>query len=620
MMILSRHVVAVLLATVLSIGSVSAANIVILNNDAAGEGFNDPTSVAPVGGNSGTTLGQQRLNVFANAAAAWGALLSSNVTINVQSNFDPLTCTSSQAVLGSAGTATIHRNFSNAPYSNTYYPAALASSLANADLNGNTAEIKITFNSSVDNNNNCLNNTNWYYGVDGNKPANTIDLRTVVLHELAHGLGFATFVDVTTGKKFGTGNGNNDAFMLNLHDHSLNLPWSSMTNAQRAASATDTGDLHWIGSQVTANSGGLTAGKSGGHVRMYAPSTLAPGSSVSHFDTALAPNELMEPIITGTQTNPGLAVLLMQDIGWTLLNTAPAISAISNKTTNEDTASGLISFTVSDQQMAAGSLVVTASSSNTDIVQNSGLVLGGSGANRNLTITPVSNANGVVTITVTVSDGSSSTDSAFQLTVNAVNDPPVIAVTNPVDAAVFGETANIAFSATATDVEDGNIAANVQWSSDRDGGLGAGSNLVRNLSLGAHVITASITDSVNSTITDQISVTINPDWDLDGDGMADAWEQANFGTLARDGTGDFDNDGILDLQEYQNSLVTHDGDVNGDGQVNAGDLLLAWRHVLGLSLLSQPQIDRGDLYPPGAADGVLNMSDLILLQKMLLNQ
>ena len=615
-MILSRHVVAALFATLLSVGSVSAANIDILNNDAAGEGFNDPTSVSPIGGNAGTTLGQQRLNVFANAAAVWGALISSNVTIKVQSNFDPLTCTSSQAVLGSAGTATVHRNFSNAPYSSTYYPAALASSLANSDLNGNTAEINITFNSSVDNNNNCLNNTNWYYGVDGNKPANTIDLRTVVLHELAHGLGFATFVDVTTGKKFGTGNGYNDAFMLNLHDHSLNLPWSSMSDAQRAASAIDSGDLHWIGSQVTANSGGLTAGKSGGHVRMYAPSTLAPGSSVSHFDTALAPNELMEPFITGAQTNPGLALSLMQDIGWA---TAPTISTITNKTINEDTVSGLISFTVGDQETAAGSLIVTASSSNPDIVQNSGLVLGGSDANRNLTITPVSDANGVVTITITVSDGNSSTDRAFQLTVNAVNDPPVIAVTNPADAAVYGESSNIAFNATATDVEDGNLAASVQWSSDRDGGLGAGSNLVRNLSVGTHVITASITDSGNSTITDQISVTINPDWDLDGDGMADAWEQANFGTLARDGTGDFDNDGILDLQEYQNSLVTHNGDVNGDGQVNVGDLLLAHRHVLGISPLSQPQIDRGDLYPPDAADGVLNMSDLILLQKMVLN-
>jgi Tol biopolymer transport system component len=38
--------------------------------------------------------------------------------------------------------------------------------------------------------------------------------------------------------------------------------------------------------------------------------------------------------------------------------------------------------------------------------------------------------------------------------------------------------------------------------------------------------------------------------DSDGDGMDDDWEMAYFGTLARDGTGDFDGDGQTDLQEF----------------------------------------------------------------------
>ena len=38
-----------------------AATITVVNMDGAGEGFNDPTPVAPVGGNPGTTLGAQRL-------------------------------------------------------------------------------------------------------------------------------------------------------------------------------------------------------------------------------------------------------------------------------------------------------------------------------------------------------------------------------------------------------------------------------------------------------------------------------------------------------------------------------------------------------------------------------
>jgi hypothetical protein len=38
--------------------------------------------------------------------------------------------------------------------------------------------------------------------------------------------------------------------------------------------------------------------------------------------------------------------------------------------------------------------------------------------------------------------------------------------------------------------------------------------------------------------------------DGDSDGMDDAWETANFGDQSRDGTGDFDNDGTIDLLEF----------------------------------------------------------------------
>ncbi|SEA84273.1 PKD repeat-containing protein [Thiothrix caldifontis] len=46
-------------------------------------------------------------------------------------------------------------------------------------------------------------------------------------------------------------------------------------------------------------------------------------------------------------------------------------------------------------------------------------------------------------------------------------------------------------------------------------------------------------------------ITVNPGHDTDGDGMDDAWELEHFGTLDRDGTGDFDGDGISDLDEFR---------------------------------------------------------------------
>ena len=66
----SRIVVTlVAICLITGLGSVAhAATITIVNNDNPGEGFNDPTPVAPVGGNTGTTLGEQRLIVFETAA------------------------------------------------------------------------------------------------------------------------------------------------------------------------------------------------------------------------------------------------------------------------------------------------------------------------------------------------------------------------------------------------------------------------------------------------------------------------------------------------------------------------------------------------------------------------
>lgn len=46
------------------------------------------------------------------------------------------------------------------------------------------------------------------------------------------------------------------------------------------------------------------------------------------------------------------------------------------------------------------------------------------------------------------------------------------------------------------------------------------------------------------------SVTVFPNDDRDGDGMSDTWEREHFGDLSRDGTGDYDGDGILDRDEF----------------------------------------------------------------------
>src|ERR1035441_4387744 len=102
-----------------------AATVTIINSDPAGVGFNDPTPVAPIGGNTGTTLGQQRMIAFQTAANKWGATLASNVPVRVSAVWLILTCTANSAVLGSAGSTETFRDFSGAPIGGHWYPKAL---------------------------------------------------------------------------------------------------------------------------------------------------------------------------------------------------------------------------------------------------------------------------------------------------------------------------------------------------------------------------------------------------------------------------------------------------------------------------------------------------------------
>jgi hypothetical protein len=205
------------------------------------------------------------------------------------------------------------RDFSGAPVASTWFTVAEANSLAGADLAPGSPDIGATFNSSIDLG--CFSGapSGWYYGFDNSPPVGTLDFVPVLLHELAHGLGILTLVDLASGAKL---SGLNDILMTFLEDHSTGLFYPAMTNAQRVAASINTGNLHWVGTNVATASALLSAGKVGTHVRMYAPNPQAPGSSVSHFDTAVTPNELMEPAYTGPNHLPGLAFQLLCDIGW----------------------------------------------------------------------------------------------------------------------------------------------------------------------------------------------------------------------------------------------------------------------------------------------------------------
>src|SRR3989442_11179949 len=147
----------------------TSAHLIIVNGDGPNEGFNDPTPVAPVGGNAGTTLGQQRLIAFQFAADIWGVTLDSDVDIRVDAQFNPLPCTANSAVLGSAGPFSIFANFGSTGLHpgpvgpNIWHHVALANKRAGFDLSPSFPHIRARFSSTIGTTG-CLTGINWYYG------------------------------------------------------------------------------------------------------------------------------------------------------------------------------------------------------------------------------------------------------------------------------------------------------------------------------------------------------------------------------------------------------------------------------------------------------------------------
>jgi len=85
---LSTQIKLVALLLLLAAVNVNAeATFVINNTDDPGEGFNDGTPATPIGGNPGTSLGEQRLIVMQYALDTWGTRLNSGPTIVVRASF-----------------------------------------------------------------------------------------------------------------------------------------------------------------------------------------------------------------------------------------------------------------------------------------------------------------------------------------------------------------------------------------------------------------------------------------------------------------------------------------------------------------------------------------------------
>ena len=86
---------------------------------------------------------------------------------------------------------------------------------------------------------------------------------------------------------------------------------------------------------------------------------------------------------------------------------------------------------------------------------------------------------------------------------------PVVTITSPAPGSAFASGAELVLAGTASDLEQGSLAAGLVWTSSRDGALGSGASLTRVLSTGGHVLTASVTDATGLTGSATVSVTVS---------------------------------------------------------------------------------------------------------------
>ena len=206
----------------------------------------------------------------------WATNFKSSVDITVTATWGR---SANSNVLGSARPGSYFAGFIGAPDSTLWYPSALANALAGKDLDRDNAEIIIQVNSSA----------NWNERGDDKPRTTEYDLQSVILHEVAHGLGFLS-ADVYD-KFFGYGSIDQptpfDAYLQTPDGRRLaDMPTPSLELGKIL-----TAPLYWIGENAKRVNGGEK-------IKMYTPAIYEPGSSVSHLDEATYSKSGLDAVMT----------------------------------------------------------------------------------------------------------------------------------------------------------------------------------------------------------------------------------------------------------------------------------------------------------------------------------
>lgn len=273
---------------------------------------------------NGATWTQAARDAFEAAVQIWERTIESSQPILVDAT---ATTFGDPSILGGAGPQDFRRNDKRTATQtdDVFEPVALANARTGTDQLIGEPDIVAEFNPGL---------AGLYFGLDGNPPANQVDFRTVVLHEIGHGLGLVGTAAVDAGGRASIGDrsingdtgirsgvsfdaftyatsaaqaGNGGKRLLSMPDGSAELK-SALTGEQ----------LYWAGTLARSAAGGS-------EVRLYAPTEFFDGTSYGHLNESSYPGEdrngLMTPFIENGEsfTDVGqLAMGMLADMGYAL--------------------------------------------------------------------------------------------------------------------------------------------------------------------------------------------------------------------------------------------------------------------------------------------------------------
>lgn len=236
-----------------------AATFEIINADAPGEGLNDPTVVTPIGGNPGTTRGQQRLNVVQHVADYWAARLDSAVPIRIYVDFLDDACSPSSAVLVDGRPSRFLPLGSNSGQPR-WFPVAYANARDGLDYTPANAvledsDVWLRIDSLIDAG--CDGNAGWHYGYDAatSAPADKNPLLPAVMEGIARGVAFWVYNDLETGERYEhEGVEVSDALdwmLTDAREGEQGSAWADLDTGDRWDSAHSFDQLVWGGAHTT---------------------------------------------------------------------------------------------------------------------------------------------------------------------------------------------------------------------------------------------------------------------------------------------------------------------------------------------------------------------------------